>query len=573
MNHKFCPKCNSKTDINSKFCQKCGYAYENKDNSFSNEKNLINEPQFSKNEILEEFYTIVGENEFSEKYIKFLSKNGLNEIVGKNIKLKCIDLINNDLFTYKNIVNYDSISFEEYSYIINKVAYKVLESEKQFNMRSVYGYFGHEANQQTVLQMIIHNGTKYGKDPLINEFIECAIVDNKRLSFLPSSVTDKHGRKYSRKDYVNMANYVSKYEVDNGISPKMLFVSNKKFEDNQRLNPSFYEDDTINSIVLDKLLYFIASVSIQINDSIFKLNSLVGQNADGLIFKTKLSFNNLDQTPHGVSIRNRIEQEIYSLNITSDEIDNKLSEELENEINLKKDRLINKTYQIIGNTEIENSFLEKITPYNLNTADANKIRVDMINHINSNDFYESDYDEKLNNIVDYYKIERKHEILEKDLNDIINSPFFITEFKNKFILNKKGKIQENIIKNIEKNKISSDEEIKIKIKELMLYYEKKDVENELNNLDEFVIDKLLDDFSISSLLPFKKVKIIKLLDVVDVNQLKIKLSKYGVDKYNSEFNSDDDNFNEQKNDENSCPKCGFPVKDGVKFCTHCGTKL
>ena len=354
MNQKICPKCKTQTELNSKFCPNCGYSFESKNNE--NNKKVINEPKFNKNELLNELYSIIGKDDLNKDYINWLSSYSLNETVGKNIKSKCINLINDDSFFYENILKYDSISFENYSYLMNRVAYTLIKDEKEFKKRPVYGYFGKEANQNTIIQTIVQNGTNNAEDVLINEFVECAIVDNNRLSYLPKYMKDKFNRTFTRNEYVNMANYVSKYEVDFGVSPKIVPVSNKPFSKNRKIKIHFYKSDNIHSIVFDKLQLILFSYSTQVHDALEKLNNSVGKNSDGLIFKGRLKFINLDQNPHGISIKNKLENDIYSLNLPVDIVDDKISEELENEVENKKNRLINKTYEIIGQEDIKQSF-------------------------------------------------------------------------------------------------------------------------------------------------------------------------------------------------------------------------
>lgn len=597
MNQKICPKCKTQTELDSKFCPNCGYSFESKNNNENNRK-VIKEPNFDKNELLNELYLIIGKDDLNKDYINWISSYSLDETVGKNIKSKCITLIKEDSFFYQNILKYDSISFENYSYLMNRVAYTLIKDEKEFKKRSVYGYFGKEANQNTIIQTIVQNGTNYAEDALINEFVECAIVDNKRLSFLPKYMKDKFNRRFTRNEYINMANYVSKYEVDFGVSPKIVPVSNKLFSKNQKIKIHFYKSDNIHSIVFDKLQLILFSYSTQIHDALEKLNNSIGKNADGLIFKGRLKFTNLDQNPHGISIKNKLENNIYSLNLTADDVDDKISEEIENEIENKKNRLINNTYEIIGQEDIKQSFLDKINQYHLNREDAIKIKTDIIDKINSNSFHEADYDENLNKIIEKYKIKRKHELLTLKLDEIINSPLIIEEFKNNLILDKKGVVQEEIIKDINNNQVNSEEDIKIRIRELIFYYERKDVENELNNLDDFVIDLLLDKFSINSILPLKSLKINKLIDNVGIPVLKVELSNYGVNKYktsekghkidedgfkninhekddNEKSGGNDDLFDDgEKNSEfKICPNCNTKIKSNLNFCTQCGTKL
>lgn len=117
------------------------------------------------------------------------------------------------------------ISFNKYSYLMNRIAYWLVKNNIKFNTRQVYGYFGRQADYGTLVKVIKQRGTNYGTDALVNEFVECAIFDNRNLNFLPNYVTDSDNKtKYNKSTYVNMANRVSAYEVTNGKSPKTVEV-------------------------------------------------------------------------------------------------------------------------------------------------------------------------------------------------------------------------------------------------------------------------------------------------------------------------------------------------------------
>ena len=122
-------------------------------------------------------------------------------------------------------MNEKYISFNKYSYLMNRIAYWLVKNNIKFNTRQLYGYFGRQADYGTLVKVIKQRGTNYGTDALVNEFVECAIFDNKDLNFLPNYVTDSDNKtKYNKSTYVNMANRVSAYEVTNGKSPKTVEV-------------------------------------------------------------------------------------------------------------------------------------------------------------------------------------------------------------------------------------------------------------------------------------------------------------------------------------------------------------
>ena len=75
------------------------------------------------------------------------------------------------------------IEFNEYVYLMNRIAYWLINNKRTFNTRSIYGYFDRVADYGTIVKVIKERGTNYESDALIAEFVECAIFDNKDLSF------------------------------------------------------------------------------------------------------------------------------------------------------------------------------------------------------------------------------------------------------------------------------------------------------------------------------------------------------------------------------------------------------
>lgn len=130
----------------------------------------------------------------------------------------------------------DYINYGEYLFCMNRIAYWLINNNKTFNTRQVYGYFGRDADYATIIKAIQDRGSKVELDSLIAEFVECAIVDNKDKSFLPNYVTCSDAKtRINKEDYINMANYVSSYEVTQGKSPDKIFL--KKTPEPTKLYP------------------------------------------------------------------------------------------------------------------------------------------------------------------------------------------------------------------------------------------------------------------------------------------------------------------------------------------------
>lgn len=121
-----------------------------------------------------------------------------------------------------------SISFSEYTYLMNRIGYWLVKNGKKFNKRNVYGYFNRSADRGTIERKLLENGTNYKEDSLLAEYVECAVHDNQDLSFLPTYVSGADDTKYFKNCYVSMAQRVSAYEVVNGRSPAVVYVEDPK---------------------------------------------------------------------------------------------------------------------------------------------------------------------------------------------------------------------------------------------------------------------------------------------------------------------------------------------------------
>ena len=120
----------------------------------------------------------------------------------------------------------ESVSYKEYATCINRIGQWTVGNGKKFKKRDLYGYFGRAADLKTVEHALRtrFQDNVFTDDSLTAEYIECAVVDNLDLSFLPAYVTGTDGTRYYKDTYVDMANRVSAYEVLNGVSPKIVYL-------------------------------------------------------------------------------------------------------------------------------------------------------------------------------------------------------------------------------------------------------------------------------------------------------------------------------------------------------------
>lgn len=116
----------------------------------------------------------------------------------------------------------ESIKYKEYEYCMAKIAYWLLNNNKTFKKRDYYNGVKREDLEKSIIDK--KGGLQNNN---INEYVECAIEDNKsNLTFLPNYVTNPVGVKYYKDTYVDMAQRVSAYEILNGKSPAIVYIQN-----------------------------------------------------------------------------------------------------------------------------------------------------------------------------------------------------------------------------------------------------------------------------------------------------------------------------------------------------------
>lgn len=155
-----------------------------------------------------------------EAYLNINLNTGVYSITTSSLNSNCVNTI-----TVNPPIPDDAISYNEYLYLMNRVAWWLIKNNKSFKKRDVYNHFTSVAKQADLIATIKSRKGEKNDDPLVAEFVECAIVDNSSsLTFLPTTVTGTDGKQYAKACYVDMANRVSAYEVTNNVSPRYVTV-------------------------------------------------------------------------------------------------------------------------------------------------------------------------------------------------------------------------------------------------------------------------------------------------------------------------------------------------------------
>lgn len=118
----------------------------------------------------------------------------------------------------------NTIPYETYSMLCNRVIgwCNINNRLNNLKQRNIYGTVDNRtADPATIIKKCTENYKEgiYFSDDLCTEFLECLIVDNKEITYLPLYVTAKDGNRYTNVELVDMCNRVSAFEVLHHKSP------------------------------------------------------------------------------------------------------------------------------------------------------------------------------------------------------------------------------------------------------------------------------------------------------------------------------------------------------------------
>ena len=112
----------------------------------------------------------------------------------------------------------DEITYNEYRFLMNRVAYWLISNNKKIKMRDVYGQGGTPHKLSEMKQLIIKN--KNSKTSTYGRwFMDYAIIDNKSYELFPAYVTGSNGVKYYLNTYVDMNKRVLAYVKNHKNTP------------------------------------------------------------------------------------------------------------------------------------------------------------------------------------------------------------------------------------------------------------------------------------------------------------------------------------------------------------------
>lgn len=124
------------------------------------------------------------------------------------------------------------LSYKGYVNILNRVAYKLIKSNKTYKHSDKYVIGKRSVTFDQVIETIKSNGTKYKSNEFISRFVEDVISKNKD-TILPDYVMGSSGvNKYKKAYYVDMAKRVIKWRKKNSKNPKTVRTNYDKITNN-----------------------------------------------------------------------------------------------------------------------------------------------------------------------------------------------------------------------------------------------------------------------------------------------------------------------------------------------------
>lgn len=117
----------------------------------------------------------------------------------------------------------DKISYDEYKYLMNRIAYWLISNNKKIKMRDVYTYNGKAYKLKQVKEYILKDK---GKSSLVwgRRFMDYAIRDNKSYELFPNYVTGHNNVKYYLNTYIDMNKRVQSWTKEHKTTPNYVNV-------------------------------------------------------------------------------------------------------------------------------------------------------------------------------------------------------------------------------------------------------------------------------------------------------------------------------------------------------------
>jgi len=122
-----------------------------------------------------------------------------------------------------------TITYDEYRFLMNRIAYWLISNNKKIKMRDVYTHMG-KAYKLSQVKSIIKKNKDSKTSTWGRWFMDCAIADNKSYEQFPNYVTGSNGVKYYLNTYVDMNKRVLAYvKAHDNVPPKTVKIqgSNK----------------------------------------------------------------------------------------------------------------------------------------------------------------------------------------------------------------------------------------------------------------------------------------------------------------------------------------------------------
>ena len=301
-----------------------------------------------------------------------------------------------------------------------------------------------------------------------------------------------------------------------------------------------------------------------------KLLNLLYQTLDELDFDERIEKHDLSEEAK-LNIINELKNKMFKGKIKNkSDISTNVNFLIADEVSKKqqKDKIYEKLYNLTGKNGLKREFKYLLKTKGLSNEAGIRIRSNLVKLIEKEEVTELTIEDVFNILVEEeFKNSREETYIEKQflINHLNQMDFEDVLKEHALHKNAQFHIKEEVTLQINQDKIKTTDDIEFKSLRLIKDLEISDVEERLKELDKFYIDKIMVNDNIKSgLISRKQSNINKIIKNVPVNRIKEYLVEYTGELTPRFIPNPNVIF---------CPQCRAVNEVNAEFCEQCGSKI
>ena len=301
-----------------------------------------------------------------------------------------------------------------------------------------------------------------------------------------------------------------------------------------------------------------------------KLLNLLYQTLDELDFDERIEKHDLSEEAK-LNIINELKNKMFKGKIKNkSDISTNANFLIADEVSKKqqKDKIYEKLYNLTGKNGLKREFKYLLKTKGLSNEAGIRIRSNLVKLIEKEEVTELTIEDVFNILVEEeFKNSREETYIEKQflINHLNQMDFEDVLKEHALHKNAQFHIKEEVTLQINQDKIKTTDDIEFKSLRLIKDLEISDVEERLKELDKFYIDKIMVNDNIKSgLISRKQSNINKIIKNVPVNRIKEYLVEYTGELTPRFIPNPNVIF---------CPQCRAVNEVNAEFCEQCGSKI